>query len=103
MGNGLADIRLEFNDNHRFVLFLSPLDNSEAVKLKGRWRDEGNFRELKFKKRSIDLRSLFPDTEGSGDSMMIIDKRRVRFPVASQGVYIWGILCLPFSSMALGL
>lgn len=93
LGNGMADIDLTLEENQKFQLHFTRLDEEKEYIMKGKWtRAEDDFI-LKFRRTRIDLPTLFESNTGSEAHPVIEDKRTVRIPTKRNGLVIWGIYC----------
>lgn len=94
LGNGMADITLALEENHRFRLDFNPLDEDKRYVMKGKWMaQDGNY-VLKFRKTKPDIYTLFTSNTGFQKSSQIEDKKTVRIPQSLAGIMIWGIYCV---------
>jgi hypothetical protein len=98
--NSMAEIKLELKENLRFEYFMVILpepgsdEKMDTLLFRGKWDAENGQYVLTFHHRKKpDLFALldpeyFPDT-----NIIILDERRVSFPLNAHEISIWGILC----------
>lgn len=93
LGNGIADISLNLDEDQNFSLDLKAVDAPKTYKLKGTWEKEHDNYVLKFKRRQKDLDKFFQSNTGYTNNNLVADKKTVKIPSLSTGVVIWGIFC----------
>lgn len=94
VGNGMADITLALEEDHKFRLDFYPVEEEKKYVMKGKWvAEDGDF-VLKFKRVKLDIYTLFNSNTGFHKSSQIEDKKTVRIPRSLGGIMIWGIYCV---------
>ncbi|HUW05681.1 MAG TPA: hypothetical protein VMW01_05430 [Williamwhitmania sp.] len=97
--NGMADIQLTLRTDNTFSLYMKPLEPSESgekvstVNTSGRWRTQGDWTRLTFKKGKLIVRSLFDSTYTEGHQFKLINDRTVDIKSDLKELTIWGIVC----------
>lgn len=93
LGNGIADISLNLDEDQNFSLDLKAVDAPKTYKLKGTWEKEDDSYVLKFKRKQKNLSKFFGSNTGYFNNNEVADKKTVKIPSLSTGVVIWGIFC----------
>jgi len=97
--NGMADILLTLRTDNTFLLYmklLQPLESggkAEVVNTSGKWKTQGDWTRLTFKRGKLKVRSLFDSTYTEGHQFKLINDRTVDIKADLKEITIWGIVC----------
>jgi hypothetical protein len=93
VGNGLADISLDLEEDLNFKLAVNDSVQKEQYELNGKWSLDKDSYVLTFNRPKIDLRQMFSGNAGFDSYTKIDDGKSVRFPRSRAGIMIDGIYC----------
>ena len=98
--NEISNIKLIIDKNHTFLINMEILPDLEGEnekstfeKYKGTWNKKGDFLQLEFKTKRVNVKQLFDPRENEKENVKLINSNTIAIREDIAELIIWGILC----------